>query len=281
MAYGIIGYGQPGTIFSTTAVGTSTNLPSGTIWGDCQSQELLDEGNGYFVFSTFKDVKTLPGLPTLNGTYTLASSTDSAVNIAFNSTAAVEVYTSTLAPVAANGNTKLWFETNVLFGQSTAQTAFIGLGISTALNVATLFPTSTTLLSTTSLIGFFMHADQPSNMDAVYQKTGNSTVTVLASTLTANANNPNPGNLNSPNPIFPGAPGGFSGGNWIKLGVRVDKNNVTYYVNGAQVAKKALDTTFDSSSSYGGLIALATSTTGTSNLQVSWFRVAGKIAGQI
>lgn len=280
MAYGIIGYGQPGSVISTAQVGTSQMLPSGTIWGDCQNAELIDEGNGFFVSRDFKDVATLPGLPSQNGTFTYVSSTDSAMNIAFTSTGVAAVFTKPLAPVSANGNTKLWGEVS-LNGSSTNQGIFVGFATSTGLS-STLIATSTTLLSTCGLIGFWLHGDIGNNFDAIYQNASSGGVkTVLSSTLTAAANNPNPANANSPNPIFPGAPGVLNGANWVKLGVRVDKINAYFYVNGAQVAKKALDSTFDTADSYGFIVAAGTQTNATDNLQVGFIRAAAKIAGQI
>ena len=281
MLPGLIGYGQPGNVISTLPVGTSQNNISGTVWGDCPNTDLKDEGNGFFVHKDFKDDVTLPGLPSQNGTFTIASSTDSALNIQFSSTANVVVYTQPMAPVVPAGNSKMWYEVSISPQQSTAQTFFFGLVNSTGLS-STLIHSSTTLLSTASLIGFFLHADAPTNLDAVYQNGSvGSTITILASVLTANANNPNPANVNYVPQTAPGAFSGTGSTSWVKLGLRTDKTYVYFYVNGTQIAKKQLDSTFDIKSSYGGIIAAATGTSNTDNLQVSFLRVAGKIAGQI
>src|ERR1700760_2207991 len=101
MGYGIIGYGQPGLVSSTLPQGTTQPMVSGNIFGDCQAQELIDEGNGFFVHRDFKEVATLPGLPSQNGTFTFASSTDSALDIQFASSANVAVFVKPMAPVVA------------------------------------------------------------------------------------------------------------------------------------------------------------------------------------
>jgi hypothetical protein len=62
MAYGIIGYGS---------AGATNALPSGNIWGDCSSQELIDEGTGFFVdadFTTAVIATDASGLSTAVGT---------------------------------------------------------------------------------------------------------------------------------------------------------------------------------------------------------------------
>lgn len=278
MAYGMIGYGAPGNTVSTAQLGITQNLPSGTIFGDCQSQELIDECTGYFINRDYKDIATLPGLPSQNGTFTYGSGDDSSLNIAFSSTAVVAMFTKPLAPVAPNGSSKLWFEVNVSPQQATNQTLFFGLASSTGLS-STLLATSTTLLQTAGVIGFYTHGDAPTNIDAVYKQAGSTAIqTVLANVLTANANNPNPANLAY---VPAGAPGVFTGTNFVKLGLRVDKQYVYFFVNGTQVAKKALDATFDLADSYGAVVACFTAGSASDNLKVGFLRVAAKIAGNI
>jgi hypothetical protein len=276
MIPGMIGYGQPGSVVSTAQVGTSQMAPSGNIWAD-SSPVIEDEGNGFWVNKTFAAEQTLPGLPIQNGTYTNGSGDDHSLNIAFSSTAVAAMFTRPLAPVAPGGNTKLWFEVAVAPQQTTNQTYFFGLVGSTGLG-STILASSTTLLSTASLIGFFVHGDVPTNVDAVYQKANAGLNTVLASVLTANANNPNPANVNY---VPAGAAGAFDGSHYVKLGLRIDKSYVYFYVNGTQVAKKQLDSTFDLSQSYGAIVAAFTSTSATDNLRVGFFRASGKIAGQV
>lgn len=286
MAYGIIGYNQPGLTFSTAPIGTSQSMVSGSIWGDCQSAQLVDEGNGFFFNNDFKTAQTLPGQPN-SGTFVAVASTDSALSMSGTSTGAA-MWTSTMAPLAPNGTTKLWFEANISPQSSTlVASIFVGLTTSTGL-VATSATTSSTgtgvtLTSTAGYVGFVSRGTIPNNFDAVYQKGGStaalaSTIVVLSSTLTAPANNPNPGNVNF---VPSTAPGVFNGLNWVKLGVRVDKSFVYWYVNGNAVAKKLIDSTFDTTDSYGGIVQIQGASSAASLVNVSFFRVAAKIAGQI
>jgi hypothetical protein len=202
------------------------------------------------------------------------------MNVAYTSTANVAMFVRPMAPIAPAGPTKLWMETCVAFQQSTAQEAFFGFATSTGLS-STIFATSTTLLSTCGLIGFWMHGDQPNNMDAVYQKplnissTSTTVITVLTSTLTSPANNPNPGNLAY---VPTTSPGGFNGSNYIKIGVRTDSQYVYWYVNGAQVAKKLIDTTFDTTDSYGTLWAVgALGSAASDNVRFEFLRTAAQL----
>lgn len=286
MAYGIIGFTQPGNTFSTAPVGLLQSLPSPSIWGDCQNEELNEEATGFYFNTNFKTAATLPGMPN-SGTFVGVASTDSAVSMSGTSTGAA-MWTSTMGPLAPNGNSKLWFETNICPQSSTlVASIFLGLTTSTGL-VATSATTSSTgtgvtLTSTAGYVGFVSRGTIPNNFDAVYQKGGStaalaSTIVVLSSTLTASANNPNPGNVNF---VPSTSPGVFNGTNWTKLGVRVDKNYVYWYVNGNVVAKKLVDSTFNTTDSYGGIVQINGASSAASLVNVSFFRVAAKIAGQI
>lgn len=286
MAYGIINFGQPGLTFSTAPIGTSQSMASPSLWGDCQSQELIDEANGFFFHNDFRTAATLPGQPN-SGTFAGVASTDAALSMSGTSTGAA-MWTSTLGPLAPNGTTKLWFEANVSLQSSTnTQAGFIGLTTSTGLVATSVTALSTgtgaTTTSTAGYVGFLYRGTIPNNFDAVYQKGGStaalaSTIVVLSSTLTAPANNPNPGNVNF---VPSTAPGVQNGLNWVKLGVRVDKSFVYWYVNGVVVAKKLVDSTFDTTDSYGGIIQIAGASSAASLINVSFFRVAAKISGQI
>lgn len=274
MAYGIIGYSQPGQVNSTAQVGTTQSLPSGSIWGDCQSFELQDEGTGWFVEKNFKSDATLPGLPIQNGTWTPGAGDDSSANVVYTSTSGNCIaFVRPMAPIAPNGVTKLWYEVNVQPLQTSSQYMFFGFANSTGLS-STVFATGTTLKTSTGLIGFWMHADAPTNLDAVYQsQSATSTTTVLANVLTANANNPNPANLSYVPPVAPGA---FTGTSYVKLGLRTDRAYVYWYVNGSQVAKKLIDSTMDIADSYGAIMGFGTSTA-TANTDVGFFRTAAKV----
>lgn len=280
MAYGIIGYSSPGQNSSTAPVGLGQALPSGSIWGDCSSQELRDEANGFFTYKDFKEDATAPGLPSA-GTFAFDTSLgDSVLKMTASSTGSA-AWVRPMATIAPKGSSRLWFEANVGLSSSTAvQAAFLGFATSTGLvqtsvTAASATPASNTLTTTAGYIGFFAHGDTPNNFDAIYQKPSGAIVTVLANVLTANANNPDPGN---PLYVPPAAPGVFNGTNYAKLGVRVDANYVYWYVNGSLVAKKQLDTTFDTADSYGAIVAAILTAANTADFRFSFIRAAAKIA---
>jgi hypothetical protein len=260
---------------ASTAAGQNPSLPSPSIWGSCDGSSLQDNPDGFWIDENFKKVVTAPGLPSQNGTWTIpASGTDSALNLAFASTAVSAMFVRPLAPIAPNGKTKLWTEIGLNILQSTAQHMFFGLATSTGLS-STLLATSTTLLGTAGLIGFWMHADAPTNLDAIYQKPSGAVSTVLASVLTAGSNNSDPGN-----PLYvPATPPGVITGaqGYLKLGVRTDKQYAYFYVNGTIVAKVQIDTTFDTADSYGVVFAASTGTANTDNVAVNFLRAAARL----
>jgi hypothetical protein len=286
--FGAVGFGTPNknpqgqapnALTPSTAVGTQQILPSPSIWGSCDGSSMWDNPDGFFYHEEFKDVQTLPGLPNQNGTYTYVTSTDSALNVAYTSTGNATVFIKPMLPVSPQSGVKLWFEVALGVQQSTAQEIFVGFATSTGLS-STLLASSTTLLSTAGLIGFWLHGDVPNNFDAVYQKplnissTSTTVITVLASTLTAAANNADPGN-----PVFvPSVPPGAISGNgaFIKLGVTVTRQFAYWFVNGTQVAKQALDSTFDTVDSYGTVLTFGTATANTDNAGVAFQRAAAR-----
>ena len=126
-------------------------MPSGSIWGDCSSQELIDEGTGFFIDQDFKEGPPVPGTYA-QGTFATVSSTDSAVSMAGNSTGAA-IWTLPMAPFAPNGQTKLWFETNISLESSTAvQAMFVGFATSTGLGSTVTTIGSTGAASSTTYI---------------------------------------------------------------------------------------------------------------------------------
>jgi hypothetical protein len=137
MAYGVIGFSQAGKN------GLNQSQPSPSIWGDCSSQELLDEGAGYFTYKTFFDAVTLPDLPTsATGASTIAYETatfsgsivpDHAIKITTAAAAqdAITVLTKPIGPIAAGSGRKYWAETAVSVASATnaTQGLFFGLAI--------------------------------------------------------------------------------------------------------------------------------------------------------
>ena len=172
MAYGIIGYSQSNAIVQA----------SGSIWGDCSAQEILDESSGYFTFKTFVDAVTLPDLPSISvGTtvYSEDPNFDHALLVATGTTAQNEavLFTNPTAPIAPGSGIKHWFEASIST-QSIAENKgmFIGLVNKIGQTTGTLIQQTTstaatnllTAVSGTSLVGFWSHGDALTNFDAVY-----------------------------------------------------------------------------------------------------------------
>ncbi len=315
MAYGIIGYSQV----------NSLNQPSGSIWGDCSSYELKDEGTGYFSYRDWFDENqaNLPNLPNATyhtPTYTFdasyaASGTSTpilpALLLTTGSTAAQDpaaIYTKPVVAIAPGSGQKVWFEV-ALAKESITNVEGVFVGLVNAAGQTAQSSTSNGLIQAvsatknsniltgvtlTSLIGFWSHGDALTNFDAVtvnkLSGTGGVTPTtiatnaatslVLASVLTANANNPNPGNLG----YVPATPPGVlsqvgtttagSTPSTVKLGLRYDGQQYLYfYVNGAQVAKIVVTSAnIDTTSLYGAVVQVSTSTTSAYTLTVPFFR---------
>lgn len=277
--FGAIGFGTPNRNSNgstpSTGVGSAQILPSPSVWGTCDGSSMRDNPDGFFIHKDFKDDVTVPGLPNSNGTWTVpATGTDSAANLAYTSTGVAIAFTRPLLPVSAQSGNKLWGEVALNVQQSTAQTLFVGFATSTGLATG-LLASSTTLISTAGLIGFFLHADVPTQFDAIYQKANGSPVTVLASTLSAAASNPDPAN-----PLFVpnAAPGPITGNQgFYKLGVTVDRQYAKFFVNGTLVAKQTLDGTFDTTDSYGFIVAARTDTGNTDNVSFNFLRAAARL----
>lgn len=279
MAYGVIGFAQP----------SDATQPSGSIWGNCSSQELRDEGTGVFVYKDFVDDSiastVLPNAAQSGATFSFSSTLDHALNMAVvgpNSTTVLcnEMHTRPNGTVTPKSGQPYWFETNVGVTEvSNAKSLYIGLATSTGLN-STLMSDASTLNNSTSLIGFWMHGGSKVTFDAIVQKgtpaATASPSTILADVLNAPANNPDPGN---PNFTPPTPPGNLTSTSFVKLGLLYDGRQYVYwFVNGSQVAKAAVDASaFNTSSTYGGISAiLAPDNSNTVTLVTKFFRQASK-----
>lgn len=214
MAYGIIGYSQPNKLFQ----------PSGAIWGDDNAFEKIDEGSGYFNNQDFKQGLPLTTAPNWNidsGTFTYNTHYDSVVSITTGATTLDDaaIATRPLGPIVAGSGQKFWFEAAISIASiSAVNGVFVGVVNAAALGSKLLIKqTSATKnsnqIGTTSGgqsgYGFWLHADTPTNFDAVWfnnlqaatgttdleATTATASGLVLANVLTANANNPNPANL--------------------------------------------------------------------------------------
>lgn len=297
MAYGIVGYSQANAI----------NQPSGAIWGDCSSQELLDEASGFFVYTEFKSGATLPGLPNVatdSGAFSYNASFDSVCKFTSGGTQSDDIlaFTKPVGPITPGSGKTVWFEAAVSAASiSVAHGVFVGLANAKALaagkliSAASVTKASNTLGSTDgeSFVGFWMHGDAVTNFDAVWGANTTAALTpttvnvVLASVLTANANNPNPANPSYTPPAPPGALIATTGtqsnleagtAGFVKLGLRYDgKQYIYFYVNGTQVAKLVVDKTFDITSNFGGVVCIAAGSAAAAVLNVQFIRCAAKV----
>lgn len=213
-AFGQIGYSQTGRLIQ----------PSGAVWGDCPSQDLLAGDQGFADFRDFKAAIPLTTAPNWNidsGTFTYRTLYDSVVSITTGSTSQDDAALATrpLGPIASGTGKKFWFEAVVAEAAITvARGIFVGVANLPALatkfliSAASATKNSNTIGTTTggqSGYGFWLHGDTLTNFDAVWfnnlqaatgatdleAATATASGLVLANVLTAPANNPNPGNL--------------------------------------------------------------------------------------
>jgi hypothetical protein len=289
MAFGIIGYSQQ----------SSAYVPSGSIWGDCMGIEYLDLGIGYFKYSLFFENQTQPGMPSAaanSGTFTLTQASESdgvytpaSLLVTTGATAqnGAALWLPANQPIIPNSGASVWFEANVALASVTNVSGlFVGLANEDAQNDALISGASGTAGSNaiaaaagSSIVGFWMHGDTLGNFDAVYVNdsagtglTPSTISVVLADVLTANANNPNPGN---PNYTPPAPPGVLTVGEFVKLGLRYDGIQFLYfYVNGAQVAKMLVTGNLDTVSDYGPIVALTTGAAAAHTANVQFLRYA-------
>jgi hypothetical protein len=270
----MIGYSRP----------SEAAQPSGSIWGDSQWVQMIDEATGFAVEQDFKAVPagTEPGLPAsadASGSFAYSSSFSSIMEMNTGSTGVAAMWARPLGAITPGSGHEYWFEAYLALSVvSTAPALFVGVSELAGLN-STIITDISTLNASTSLIGFWMESstiNSTGTMDAVYQKSGDAAPTVvLADVLNSPANNPDPGN-----PLFvpPTPPGDLTDAGFVKLGLRYDgKKYLYFYVNGNQVAKQQVDATFDIASEYGGIIGVeAADSTGTTAL-VGWFKNAAKV----
>ena len=336
ISYGIIGYGQPSKLAQ----------PSGNIWGDCSAQEILDEGTGFFDYKDFKDQLPTTTAPNFGAsqTYAYTANWDSVVTLTavtgqIGNDAAIA--TRPLGPIVPGGGAKIWFETVIAVPTITASKGvFVGLVNSACLATTKLLNgTSTYATAANNLIGttsggqsgygFWLHGDALTNFDAVWFNNIQTALTpvtigtagasgsgstytnsgiVLASVLTANANNPNPGNVNyvpptppgllvntittatspynsiqqqllaqdpnaNPQVLLPNSVAGATG--FVKLGLRYDGQQYLYfYVNGSQVAKLAISSVMDITSDFAGVVEVVAGASANTVLNVNFLRAA-------
>lgn len=262
MAYGIIGFGQPGTLAQ----------PSGNIWGDCPAQEILDEGTGYFAYDHFIDAVTLPNFPSIaanSGTFTFDGTFDHSCNITTGATSGngASFWTKPLGPIAKGNGQKFWFEAAIAVA-SIVDTKGLFVGLTVVGGQIAAFLTNSTTIANNSSIGFFSHSDAPAKFDAVYRNGAAALVTVQADVT------------NSPTLV---ANGGVASnivvGTFVKLGLQYDgQQYITFFVNGFAAAKVAVDATFDQTHNLGGIVSVVTGAAAAAVLKTDFLRVAQKFA---
>ena len=297
---------------------------------------MLDEGTGFFNYQDFKQglpLTTAPNWAIDSGAFTYHTNYDSVVTMTPGSTTLddIAIATRPMAPIVPGSGQKVWFEAELALGAVTAVNGvFVGLVNAKALGSkllikATSATKNSNQIGTTSGgqsgYGFWLHADAPTNFDAVWfnnlqaatgctdleATTATNSGLVLASVLTANANNPNTANqgfvpatppgamvaintstvggLNpqqllfaqdpnqNPQVYLPNSTSGASG--FVKLGLRYDGQQYLYfYVNGAQVAKLAITSAMDVTSDFAGVVQLQALGTGASPAHIAWMRTS-------
>ena len=261
---------RSGIISVKTYSSTADNrILSPAVFAFCPGSNAIDESRGTFVYDSFeKGTCTFATHIDSNGTSTISSFASTVISpgdhvLALTSgstanTATGAITSMPLGPIAPGGK-GLWFEANVIPASSTAaQTAFIGLTISTGLQTTAFFATESTLSTGLPLVGFYMTSTTPNNVSCVYQASSGGLQTVLANVLTASTANPNPGNLQY-SPFQ--APGAFlsSTANAVKLGIEYQPtvNYINFFVNGYLAAQfQPTAATFDTVDSFGAIVAI-------------------------
>lgn len=229
----------------------NAGFPSPSVWGDCPNTLLRDKGLGYFAQADGAgDVNTLPGLPEDSDagsyTYDAGANVDNRA-VAFDVGAATDnnalaIHTLPLAKMAKGSGTKLWAEVDVAFDALGDEGLFFGFGDGSALvrDVIADNPSNTAQAGVIdqSLVGFVttQASSAIATIDAVYQKAGDGgATTVQASVATLAAKT------------------------FVRLGVRYDgRDTVRFYVDGAKVAEKQIDSSFDQTHDLGVVLGLKT-----------------------
>lgn len=317
-AFGQIGYSQA----------SNPSQPSGAIWGDCPSADLMSGDQGFLDFKDFTTrlPQTADGASvtwaTNSGSFAWdTGGADHLMNFTTGTTAGNDtaVATRPLGPITPGSGQKIWFEAYIAMASvSVAHGVFVGLANRASLGAGLLISAASgtknsNLIGTSSgaqsFVGFWMHGDTVTNFDAVYANNISTALSpttiaapgtsatggglILANVLTANANNPNPGNPNFTPPLPPGAlaaagatntqaqyvSGQVSAANaFVKLGIRYDGQQYLYfYVNGTQVAKALVDSTFDTTNDYAGVVEVVAGTNAAAVLKCGFAHTAAKL----
>lgn len=213
-AFGQIGYSQTNFLIQ----------PSGAIWGDCPTLDLLEGDEGFASFQDFKaglPLTTAPNWAIDSGSFIYNTNYDSVISMTSGASDQddIAVATRPLGPITPGGGGKLWFEAVVSSAVITlARGVFVGVVNKPALASKFLISAASATKNSNTIgtsaggqsgYGFWLHGDTLTNFDAVWfnnlqaatgatdleATTATASGLVLANVLTAPANNPNPGNL--------------------------------------------------------------------------------------
>lgn len=266
MALGYIGY----------SLGSTDAFPSPSLWADCLNTILNDKGLGYYMAQDFLGNYNSPATTALAGgievftgagtaVYGAAASATFGPNVLSMATGATdnnntEIFGEEQGAIVRGSGKKMWFEARVAPTALGDTAFFIGLTTRANANTTTTGPiadnpsnSAAAGMVSATFIGFVsvQAASAIATVNAVYEKTTGTPVTVLAnvgnaSAFTAGGTNGSqfPGGA----PSTPAAPGNLAAGIAVKYGIRFDGNQtLEFYVNGVLVAKQIVDSTVDQS----------------------------------
>lgn len=242
--------------------------PSPSVWGDCPNTILNDKGLGYFFNQDFLGVSptpaattTAPGIETFSGAGTAvidyASSATFGPNVLSMATGATDnnntaVHGEELGQIVRNSGKKFWFETRIAPNALGDTAFFVGLTTRAGARTATTGllsdnPSNSAAATTVavSTIGFIsvQAASALATVNAIYEKTSGTPVTVLSNVTNATA-------------IASGDRANLVAQVFHKFAIRFDGGTqLRYYVDGVKVATVEVDSTFDQSAYYVPVVA--------------------------
>ena len=278
----------------------STLLPSPSVWARSPASDAITSGFGYCVTADFKTGSIVRDL-------TVSSTTGTAIAYDANYDSVVKMTTGTVANTGPNaialmakplgipttfGPNSYEFEAIVAVNQTTNTEVFIGIGNNVATSTASslLSAASSTAASTNtiqgSVVGFFMHADNSSTFDAIYQNGAGGIQTVLASTLQASVFN-----TASTQPQLMGMQIGqgqqpptqpvLGSTDFVKFGLIFSPTGNqfgglwSYFVNGVRVCTQQANGYTDNASSYAPVVVVGSvSSTALQSIDVGYVRAA-------
>lgn len=307
---GLIGFAQVGNL----------QQPSPSIWGTCPGAVLNELGLGNYIsqnflgdYSTPAATTTAPGIQfTATGTsvFTSASAATYGANVLSGATGAsdndhYQLRGEELLQIKANSGKQAWFEARFAVGALNDSAFFLGL--TTKANAVVAAgpiadnPSNSAVATMTSatFIGFVsvQAASALATVNAVYEKTTGTPVTVLADVTNATALQADQASRSTGTVITQAAGVTAQGtadlgeglvtayGNLVanafrKFGIWFDgKTSLSFYVDGVKVATQTVDSTVDQAAFYVPVIAVKTGTAAATTDYVDFVRAAYQIRG--